>query len=204
MSVKAEVIKVVSELPGITDGEIPKKFGKRNQVINSACLALEKEGYLIRRILETEKRIGNYSTGKLYKLQDILVSRNENSSQKDFLQEEDVKRILTDYLKDQGWEVETAWGHLHGVDINAKRNGKKWLIEVKGPGSRDQMRQNYFQNILGEMLQRMDTVDARYSIAFPDMKQYRRLWGKFPSLAKERTGIDMILVNIKGNIEILK
>lgn len=53
-------------------------------------------------------------------------------------------------------------------------------------------------------LQRMDDPDARYSIAFPDMKQYRGLWERLPQLAKERTTIDMLLIDSKGNIEVYK
>ncbi len=41
----------------------------------------------------------------------------------------------------------------------------------------------------------------RYSIAFPDMAQYRRMWNRLPALAKERTTIDMLLVNKDGKIE---
>ena len=53
---------------------------------------------------------------------------------------------------------------------------------------------NYFLAVLGETLQRMDDRDARYSIAFPDMPQYRRLWGRLPELAKRRTRITALLV----------
>ena len=62
------------------------------------------------------------------------------------------------------------------------------------------MRVNYFIGILGEILQRMNDINARYSIAFPDIEQYRRLWNKLPRLAKERTAIDLILVDETGNI----
>ena len=66
------------------------------------------------------------------------------------------------------------------------------------------MRVNYFLSILGETLQRMDDPSAKYSIALPDMKQYRNLWARLPSLAKQRTKINMILVSKDGSIEILE
>lgn len=120
------------------------------------------------------------------------------------LHEEEIKTILTNYLTEQGWNVKTAWGHMPGVDIDARRGNERWMAEVKGPGSRPPMRVNYFIGILGETLQRMNDPSARYSIALPDMVQYRNLWHKLPKLAKERTTIDLLLIDSAGHIEVLK
>lgn len=87
-----------------------------------------------------------------------------------------------------------------GKVTDARKDGKRWLIEVKGPGSRQPMRVNYFLGILGEALQRMNDPNARYLIALPDMDQYRRLWNRLPQLAKERATIDLLLINSDGNI----
>jgi len=62
------------------------------------------------------------------------------------------------------------------------------------------MRVNYFLSILGEILQRMDDPEAKYSIALPDIKQFRLLWERFPSLAKKRTGISILFVDSNGKI----
>lgn len=120
------------------------------------------------------------------------------------MQEDDVKKVITDELKNNGWVCQVAWGHAKGSDIVATRGNEKWIIEVKGPGSRNPMRVNYFISILGETLQRMDDDKARYSIAFPDLEQYRKLWDKLPLLAKQRTTIDLILVDNNGNIDYIK
>jgi hypothetical protein len=45
------------------------------------------------------------------------------------------------------------------------------------------MRVNYFLGALGEILQRMEDPTAKYSIALPDLQQFRNLWKKLPSLA---------------------
>ena len=37
------------------------------------------------------------------------------------------------------------------------------------------MRVNYLISMLGETLQRMDDPDAKYSIAIPDVQQFREL-----------------------------
>jgi hypothetical protein len=62
------------------------------------------------------------------------------------------------------------------------------------------MRVNYFLGALGEILQRMDDPDARYSVAFPDIAQFRRLWERLPALAKKRTGISALFVAASGEI----
>jgi hypothetical protein len=91
------------------------------------------------------------------------------------LQEESVKEILNKWLQSKGWKTELARGHQHGIDINATTDDKRWVIEVKGCGSRNAMRVNYFLAILGEILQRMDDPNARYSIALPNIQQFRKL-----------------------------
>ena len=63
------------------------------------------------------------------------------------------------------------------------------------------MRVNYFISMLGETLQRMDDPDAKYSIAVPDVQQFRKLWGRLPQLAKQRTGISVLFVSRDGSVE---
>jgi hypothetical protein len=60
------------------------------------------------------------------------------------------------------------------------------------------MRINYFLSILGELLQRMDDPEAEYSIALPDMKQFRGLWQRLPKLAKSRTKISALFISQSG------
>lgn len=117
------------------------------------------------------------------------------------LQEDDIKHTLANYLNHNGWKTQLAMGKVHGIDIDAYKGNDRWIIEVKGCGSRNAMRVNYFLTILGETLQRMTDPNAKYSIALPDMKQYRNLWSKLPRLAKERTGISVLFVNENNEIE---
>ena len=71
---------------------------------------------------------------------------------------------------------------------------------AKGCRSRREMRVNYFIAMLGELLQRMSLPEARYSIALPDMPQFRRPWARLPALARQRTGISAILVSAQGDV----
>jgi hypothetical protein len=93
-----------------------------------------------------------------------------------------------------------AWSHSHGADIEAQRNGQRWVIEAKGCGSRGAMRVNYFLAILGELLQRMTDPDSLYSIALPDLKQFRSLWQRLPLIAKTRTGITALFISDSGEV----
>jgi hypothetical protein len=63
------------------------------------------------------------------------------------------------------------------------------------------MRVNYFLAVLGELLQRMDDGSAKYSIALPDLQQFRNLWLRLPRLAKQKTGISCLFVDSRGNIQ---
>ena len=134
----------------------------------------------------------------------IKISQNQTSNNKvvdeEHLSENAIKEILERWLIAQGWKIKIAWGHEHGIDVDATKENNRWMIEVKGQGSRDAMRVNYFLGILGEMLQRMEDPNAKYSIALPDIQQFRNLWRKLPFLAKSRTGITAIFVDKNGSV----
>jgi hypothetical protein len=117
------------------------------------------------------------------------------------LSEDEIKRSIKAYLDKNNWTSNIAWERKPGIDIDAKRNGERWIIEVKGHGSRSAMRVNYFLAVLGELLQRMDDSNAKYSIALPDLPQFRNLWLKLPRLAKQKTGVSCLFVDSNGNMQ---
>lgn len=123
-----------------------------------------------------------------------------SASRVEDLSEDTLKRHLREWFRANGWEACVAWGHERGIDIRAVRNDEMWVVEVKGIGSRPEMRVNYFIGILGETLQRMDDPAAKYSISLPDVPQFRRLWDRLPLLAKQRTQISALFVNGKGMV----
>ena len=103
-------------------------------------------------------------------------------------------------LEKAGWSVDVTYGVQRGIDIDAHRGKERWIIEVKGPGSRNNMRDNYFTGILGELFQRMNDPNAKYSIALPDIEQFRGLWARLPAFAKDRIGITILFVDNTGVI----
>ncbi len=199
MTLKEKIIDLLKKQKGLEDREITNILftkGYPQQSINQACRSLEKEG-ILNRIPELGK-IRNYY------VKDRPIIKKKNPQQKsidnNYLSEDQIKKILENFLYNKGWATNIAWGRKSGPDIVAVRNTEKWIIEVKGCGSLNAMRVNYFLGVLGEILQRMDEEDAKYSIAFPDLKQFRNLWERFPSIAKRRTKITSLFIDSVGNI----
>ncbi len=190
--------------PGLTDRELTDRIlgtGEAQQSINQTARTLESRGE-IRRSRGTDGRIRNYPAGDGPLPQPVSGDTRTNGDAVSWGSEDEVKRALRDWLESQGWSTKVAWGKAHGVDIEASRDGKRWLIEVKGSGSMSAMRVNYFLQALSEVLQRMKDPEAEYSIAFPELGQFQRLWERLPRLAKSRTGITAIFVDKQGNVAV--
>jgi hypothetical protein len=166
------------------------------QSVNQTARALAMAG-LLERVARPDGKIGNFPAGAVPV---TLPTSHVPTAESGGMTEDMVKQAVAKWLEQAGWTVEVRWGHERGIDIEAMRDGERWVIEAKGCGSRQPMRVNYFIAMLGETLQRMDDLQARYSIALPDMQQYRRLWDRLPTLAKSRTGISAIFVDGSGTI----
>ena len=206
-SLTEQILSLIVDKPGLTDREITNQLrglSAPQQSINQAARWLKSRGRLIRRNRPEDGLIGNYpanGNGGLESVQPPQSGNRRRNHDVDALSEDEIKGILNEYLQADGWETKAAPGRERGIDIDAARGAERWIIEVKGPGSRPPMRVNYFISILGETLQRMNDPDAKYSIALPDLEQYRRLWNRLPQLAKTRTGISLLLVSVDGEIE---
>ncbi len=216
-SLPARIVALLESRPGLTDREITDELlgpSAAHQHVNSLCRRLAVKGALFRSP-RSDGKIGNtLAPSRPYTLADdtlpgsvLPVVANSASSlpaaqaaQSDMLSEDAIKAVLEKWLQDEGWTVKVAWARVHGIDIEAERGDERWVIEVKGRGSLQAMRVNFFLMILGELLQRMDDAEAKYSLAVPDLPQYRGLWGRLPALAKERTGITALFVDEQGRV----
>ena len=198
MTLKEKILHTLSLFPGQTDAALAKRFGVLHQSVNQTCRTLESQGKLVRD--KTQGNIKNYLTDHSPTISEGKSLKQSAAIGADGLQEDSIKEILNTWLKKKGWDTKIAWGKTPGIDILATQGHKKWIIEVKGCGSRNAMRVNYFLAILGETLQRMNNADTKYSIALPDLQQYRNLWKKLHGLAKERTQINAIFVSEDGKI----
>jgi hypothetical protein len=191
----------VHQRPGLSDRELTDVLcgrGKHPSQVNQEARLLAERGQLIRR-QRPDGLIGNYPTGSAHvQLRDIEQPEIVQTAER--LSEDELKESLRRWLEKNGWSVRVAWRRTRGVDISAARSGSRWLIEVKGLGSLPAMRVNYFLMILGETLQRMNDQGAKYSIALPDIPQFRGLWERLPRLAKERTTITALFVTPDGRV----
>ncbi len=198
-NLESDIKKLLMTQPGLTDREITDALfgpGHPQQSVNATCRRLERLGVLI-RARQPNGLIGNFLANNA----SVTPAPNRSASTNDPLSEDSLKKAIEKWLKDQGWHVNVAWSNQPGIDIEATRNGERWIIEVKGRGSRPPMRVNYFLAVLGELLQRMCDPKAKYSIALPDLEQYRRLWERLPQLAKKRTGISALFVDNNGKVQ---
>lgn len=199
-TLKERILGLLQNSDGLTDREITDRLfapGALQQPVNQTCRQLEAQGRVFRRS-RPDGKIGNYLVaGAVNEVQ----REQTRAPQNDFLSEDSVKLHLKNWLESQGWRATVIWQKERGIDIEAFKEGQRWIIEAKGSGSRDQMRVNYFLAILGETLQRMNDPDAKYSIALPDHRQFRNLWTRLPELAKSRTGITILFVGGEGNVQ---
>ncbi|AIQ20669.1 hypothetical protein H70357_31265 [Paenibacillus sp. FSL H7-0357] len=188
---------------GLTDREITNAIlgvNEPQQAVNQVCRLLTSKG-IIRRIIRRDGLIGNYIIAKeTVQKSSPLNQTKQVEIRPSIFKEDNLKQILKDFLHADGWETQIAWGRTPGIDINANRGTQRWIIEVKGLGSLNPMNVNYFLAVLAETLQRMDDPNAKYSIALPDVKQFRNLWDRLPLLAKQRTGITAIFIDELGRI----
>jgi hypothetical protein len=182
-NIASRVLEELRKENGLTDAEMADRLaslGTRRPVVNAVLRRLERQGRVDRRPGE-----------------DGLIRSHRSAGD---LTEDEVKETLARRLRSDGWVVEVHPGKEHGVDIEARRAPETWRIEVKGPGTRAAMRVNYFLSALGEILQRMDDPAARYSVAFPDMEQFKSLWDRLPPLARKRTGVTALFVGADGTV----
>lgn len=188
---------------GLTDREITNAIlgvNEPQQAVNQVCRLMTSKG-IIRRIIRRDGLIGNYIIAKeTVQKSSPLNQTKQVEIRPSIFKEDNLKQILKDFLHADGWETQIAWGRTPGIDINANRGTQRWIIEVKGLGSLNPMNVNYFLAVLAETLQRMDDPNAKYSIALPDVKQFRNLWDRLPLLAKQRTGITAIFIDELGRI----
>ncbi len=195
-----DIIRFLRSNPGLSDRELAegiKGRGRTAHYINQQCRMLASKKVLVREKRE-DGLIGNRLTERYLLSNPVDVDLSSPASNE--ISEKRMKQVLESYLKANKWEARIAWGVKPGVDIEATNGARRWIIEVKGSGAYNPQRSELFLSVLGETLQRMDDLDCKYSVALPDMDQFHRLWDRLPALAKNRTGITALFVDLKGKV----
>jgi hypothetical protein len=215
-TLQERILVLLEGSPGLSDREIASALlglDSPPQAVNIACRALASKAVVVRQA-RPDGRIGNYLAGPGVPPpappplpappSKLRAEKVAGDGPEGGLSEDDLKRVLQAWLRCDGWQADVRYGHEPGIDIDAHRGRERWIIEVKGSGSLNPMRVNYFLTILGETLQRMSDPNARYSIALPDLQQFVRLWDRLPRLAKDRTTISALFVDGVGRVRLVE
>ena len=144
-SLEKRIMKVLEERPGLSNREIAEQIfgaGAPQQRVNPGCRGLCERGYL-KREQRADGLLGNYPTDRQPAKGESLLG-DVKRTDIDPLSEDSLKSSLVAWLNNQGWTARVAWGHERGIDIDAIRGTERWVIEVKGRGSINPMRANYF------------------------------------------------------------
>ncbi len=178
------LLRLVEKEPGIAQAEAARRLGVRYPHLRQVVLGLLRRGEL-ERVQDGVYRLYPRGMGAAARVSETTISPAS---------EDEVKERLEGYLRRQGWKVEVRYGKRHGPDLVAYKEGVRWIIEAKGPGRYPPMRVNYFLNVLGEILLRMGDRADRYSVAFPDLPQFRNLWRRLPREVKQRLSLTAFFV----------
>jgi len=180
------LLRLVEKEPGIAQAEAARRLGVRYPHLRQVVLGLLQRGEL--------ERVQD----GMYRLYPKGSAPNAAGDGPEAVfppgSEDEVKSVLANYLNRQGWRVEVRYGKRHGPDLVAYKEGVRWIIEAKGPGRYPPMRVNYFLHALGEILLRMGNRADRYSVAFPDLPQFRNLWRRLPREVKQRLSLTAFFV----------
>lgn len=175
----------------LADAELADVLGLRHQAVNQTCRSLERQGR-IRRLQTVGAPIRNALLAAPVGPEAAGAVIPTPSAR--LLTEDEVKAAVQDDLVARGYDVEVAWGRSRGVDIVARRNDERLLLEAKGEAANPPQQVNYFLGAIGELVQRLDDPDARYGLALPDHRQYRGLATRLPRLAWTRLHLVVVFV----------
>jgi hypothetical protein len=197
MTIRDDILRLLRENPyGLTDAELATRLGKLHQQVNQRCRQLAREGHVrrddsfgtIRNTLGSAPPAGPTPVALA-----PGVGINDDPRW-----EGNVQAAIIDHLVTKGWTIvsyaDTALLQ-RGIDIVAKRDGRRLLIEVKGfpsttyargpkagqpkptqPGL--QAKHWLSDALLKAMRTREKHPDAQVAIGLPDMPRYRALLGE--------------------------
>ena len=212
---RQQILALISETPGMTDREITNKLKNRSapeQPVHRVCRALERDGIIFRKNRFNEGIIGNYlvprddsptsNSTQFPEPESLPLDRSQYGVLSPRRIEQDhVKGAIEQWLVTSGWTVEFAGAQQRGLDLEATKSGARWVIEARGQGEDNPMGRNYFSIVLGNIVQRMDDADTKYSLAFPEIEPFLGMWRLFPPEAKSRLGLTILFVDASGRVK---
>jgi len=116
------------------------------------------------------------------------------------MDEETVKRAVTEFLRSQGYDVAPGKKRERGEDIRATKEGLNLIVEAKGEYPRSARYNNNFLIALGQILRRRSMQAAEYGVALPAHANYVRLIGELDDwLVRSQLRLNFYLVHEAGS-----
>lgn len=186
MTIKQQIISFLqSHGEGIDDDELAKALNLRaRQQANSRCRELEKEGLIIRRLVNG--KIHNFWAGKIItetyktKIPSELQDKQEN-----WFWEGNVQSQVVRYLSLQNYQIRSVANtatHERGIDIVAEKDGKSLWVTVKGyPRGTERTNPktqavHWFKDVIFDIIKyRAIDKNVSLSVALPDFPRYHSL-----------------------------
>ena len=190
----------------------------QRQAVNQVCRRLELNGSVQRQRDRARGKIVNYILGTVPEVRPLGDERPFDVARHDSLptavitladvnavrefayggevsiSEDEVKHAVQQCLIASGWDVDVRWGHDRGIDIEAHRGNERLVLEAKGEGSLQPMRVNYFVSAIGELVQRMESPDVQYGLAFPAHRQFAGLVIRLPYWVRSRLNLQFYFI----------
>lgn len=200
---------------GQDDGQIAAALGIDHVQVNSICRRLANAGAIWRGRPASGAKLLNCTTplqmaadsltapdshsqtsatpiphvslaGPLIWLADSHAVKQFGYAGEAHLTEDQVKAAIKRALEAQGWSTAVAWGHIHGIDIEAISGDERFVLEAKGEGASNPARSVNFDGALGELIRRMSAPGARYGLALPAHRQFVSLVARLPLWIRQR------------------
>jgi hypothetical protein len=115
-----------------------------------------------------------------------------------------VQNKIKRYLKSKGYKItHESKGHRHGVDIKCyhPKLRRYYFVEVKPEPrgwSEAAQRENYFLDVLGKILLRMNQKNGQYALGLPIT--YKAKVNKLPLQVRKNLGLDIFFVSKEGHV----
>jgi len=123
----------------------------------------------------------------------------------DLYSEDHVVELLEKKAECEDWTVvEKHPGLEHGVDLKLQKGNRVIVIEAKGE-RKARTQHGAVKGALGAIIMHMTegTADRAYCVAFPSTDAFRNLACSIPTMPRQRLGLNIILVEETGLLNIL-
>jgi DNA-binding transcriptional MocR family regulator len=187
-TVAEQVVQLLANEGPLTDVVIAQRLGISRESAVATCRQLEIRK-AVRRGLRSDGRTITHLVSQPFS------STSEGSAETvRLITEDEVKIAMKNHLERNDHEVAVIFGQAEGIDIEARSEDGRILIEARGEAASPQQATDHFLSALGAIVRWMTDPDARYGLALPDNKVYRELVQKLPSLGRSRLNLTVFYV----------